>query len=87
MSRRYQKIVRSTTAFLEMKESDIMGLNEDTLASIRLPKHILSNYRKDSKANSGNLYPHICDLKVIRHRDISVNEIESPYFVNLSRVC
>ena len=83
MTRRYQKITRSTTAFLEMKESDILNLDKDTSSWNKLPKHIIPPYPQSSTTKSSHIYPHICDLKFTGNKKIVNRQVGSSQFVRL----
>ena len=87
MTRKYQRIMRSTTAFLEMKESDILNLGQDTSSWNKLPKHIIPPYPQSSTAKSSHIYPHICDLKVTEHQQVINRQVGSSQFVSLNDVC
>ena len=96
MTRKYQKIMRSTTAFLEMKESDILNLGNNRLPPNKLPKHIVPPYPQNndyySQGDSHHLYPHICDLNIcdlkVTQDQVTIDEqITSLKFMSVKNFC
>lgn len=88
MTRTYQRIMRSTTAFLEMKESDILNLRENTSSFNQLPKHIVSPYPQDNRrVNSLHLYPHLCDWNTRENKPVTNQEVSSLNLISLKSFC
>jgi hypothetical protein len=78
MTRKYQKRMRSTTAFLEMKESDIVTLGQGTLSERQLPKHMIPPYPQPKNLSSSSYYlsPYMCEGKIKEHQLVTTQQID-----------
>lgn len=96
MTRKYLNIVRSTTACLEMKESDIMSLGKMNLAQAtlpinQLPKHITPPQlkRHSEPATINSYHPSACHLKSNKEsqsQGLNYKKTRPKHFVDLDKV-